>query len=485
MDTFQENIENTVKNLLAKVGEEKDASKIKRDTKIKDGLGIDSLDGIELISALEDIFQIDIPDSNFDSSLKVGDIIDLIQARLNAAAERSQGKIDKAGLIDSLRVDKSPLEKISFTPYYRNIESGLASKIKIGNKEFICLGTNDYLAIANNRKIKAAAIKAIKKYGLSMCGTPIVIGQTDINRAFELKIADFLKQDDAIAFPSGFQANTGIFQLLANKDDVIIADKNIHSSLINGCLLTKAKLRFFKHNDAEDLKLALKGSSKYRMRFVVIEGLYSTDGDIAPLDKISSLAKEFDSFLIVDDAHGIGVLGKEGRGILEKFNAYNKVDLITGSLGKAIGLSGGFISGKENIIDYFKYNCPMYFYSTALPAHIAAAAIAAIDFVQKHNDLRIKIFKYKDKLFGALKNMGYHLSASETPLFSILFGNSQQTLEFSKLLFEKQIYTVAFIPPSVPEDSPRIRILTSAYLSDKDIDKAISVFESLKKDYAG
>ncbi|HOX53831.1 MAG: aminotransferase class I/II-fold pyridoxal phosphate-dependent enzyme [Candidatus Omnitrophica bacterium] len=485
MDTLQQTIENTVKNLLVKIGEEKDAGKIKNDFSIKDDLGIDSLDGIQLISALEDTFQIDIPDRNFDSSLKVGDIINLVQSRLNASAEKIQGKIDKASLINSLRVDKSLLSEAQFNPYYRNIQSGLGGKIRIDNKEFICLGSNDYLGIANNPKIKNVAIKAIRKYGLSMCGTPIVIGQSDANRALELKIAEFLKQDDALVFPSGFQSNIGIFQLLANKDDVILADKNIHSSLINGCLLAKADLKLFRHNDTKDLETLLNNSVKYRMRFIVVEGLYSTDGDIAPLDRISALAKEFDSFLIVDDAHGIGVLGREGRGILEKFNAYKDIDLISGSLGKAIGLSGGFLAGKESIIDHFKYNCPMYFYSTALPAHIAAAGISAIDFIQAHNDIRIKIFKYKEKLFGALKDMGYRLSESKTPLFSILFRNSQETVKFSKLLFEKLVYTVAFIPPSVPEDSPRIRILASAYLKDKDIDKAIAVFKALKKEYVG
>lgn len=484
MDTLQDNIENTIKNLLVKFSEEKDASKIKKDSRIKDELGLDSLDGLELISALEDIFQIDIPDRNFDLSLKVEDIINLVQSRLNAALQQKQGKIDKAGLINSLSVDKGLLEKIKFNPYYRNIESGLGGKIKIDNKEFICLGSNDYLAIANNEKIKNAAIRAIKKYGLSMCGTPIVIGSTDLNRALELKIAEFLKQDDAIIFPSGFQSNISIFQLLADKEDVIVADKNIHSSLINGCLLTKANLKFFQHNDIKDLQAILKNSSKYRMRFIVIEGLYSTDGDIAPLDKIASLAKECDSFLIVDDAHGIGVLGKEGRGILEKFNAYDSVDLISGSLGKALGVFGGFLAGKAKIIDYFKYNSPMYFYSTALPPYIAAAAMAAIDFAKSHDDIRIKIFKYKERLFGALKAMGYRLTPSETPLFSILFSDSYQTLRFNKLLFEKLIYTVPFIPPSVPKDSPRIRLLASAYLKDKDIDKVIAVFKLLKKEYA-
>lgn len=479
------NIESIIKKLLTKIGKEKDVNKIKPTSRLAKDLGIDSFSSIELIYAMEDIFEIGIPERSFDAAMTVSNLMQAVLSRLKISPNKQENKVAKSHFLNSLKVDKSLVEKLHFNPYYRNIESGLGSKIKIDNKEFICLGSNDYLGIANNEKIKNAAIKTIKEYGLSMCGTPIVIGQTDINRALELKIAEFLKQDDAIIFPSGFQSNISVFQLLANKDDVIIADKNIHSSLINGCLLTKANLKFFQHNDTKDLEAILKNSSKYRIRFIVAEGLYSTDGDIAPLDEISTLGKKFDCFIIVDDAHGIGVLGKEGRGILEKFNAYDNVDLTSGSLGKALGVFGGFLAGNAKIIDYFKYNSPMYFYSTALPPYIAAAAIAAIDFVKSRNDIRLKIFRYKEKLFGALKAMGYRLTPSETPLFSILFKNSFETLKFSKLLFEKLIYTVPFLPPSVPKDSPRIRLLTSAYLTDKDIDKAIAVFKTLKKEYAG
>lgn len=485
MDTLANNIETTVKNLLVKIGKEKDVDKIKNDLRIVDDLGIDSLDGIELISALEDIFEIDIPDSNFDSSLTVKDIINFVNSSLTSRTQQKQGKIDKTSFINNLNLGTEVLENTRFSPYYRNIESGLGRNITIEKNQFISLGSNDYLGLAANKQMKSQAIKTIKKYGLSMCGTPIVIGQTDINRALEQKIAQFLKQDDAIIYPSGYQANIGVFQLLASKDDVIIADKNIHSSLINGCKLTQADLRFFTHNNMENLKELLAGSTKYRMRFIVCEGLYSTDGDIASLDKIAKLTKEFDAFLIVDDAHGVGVLGDEGRGILEKFNAYQDIDLLTGSLGKALGVFGGFLAGKQRLIDYFKYNSPMYFYSTALPPYIAAATIASIDFVKAHNDIREKIYKYKDRLYAALKEMGYRLTDSTTPLFSILFNDSYETIKFTQLLFKKRVYVVAFIPPSVPKESPRIRLLASAYLNNKDIDKVIAVFKDLRSSYVG
>jgi len=497
MDTLENNTLNIVKTALAEIGEENDINKIKLSSRLGEDLRIDSLDSIELIHILEDKFDIEISERTLDSSLTVENLILYIESKLKMAQPKTVKK-EKAEFINNLSmgidppdtfkgvvlsVDKSVVENLNFNPYYRLVESGLGREIAIENKKFISLGSNDYLGLANNEIIKKEAIKIIEEYGMSMCGTPIVIGQTKINRDFELKIADFLKQDDAILYPSCYQANLGIFQLLTKEDDIIIADENIHSSLITGCKLSNTKLRFFPHNNMKSLEGILKNSLERGIRFIVIEGLYSTEGNIAPLDQITNLARQYDAFIIADDAHGIGVLGREGRGILEKYDAYNDVDLITGSLGKALGLFGGFLAGREKLIDYFRYNSSMYFYSTALPPYIAAAGMRAIDFVKTHNDLRIKIWGYKDKLFNALKNMGYRLTKSETPLFSILFTDSYQTIKMAKFLFERQIYVVPFIPPSVPKDSPRIRLLPAAYLKNEDIDRVIEVFGKLKSEY--
>lgn len=388
--------------------------------------------------------------------------------------------LEKTAFIDSFYMDKTPLEKAGFNPYYLPVTSGLGRKIKIDRKELICFGSNDYLGLSNSREIKKQAGETLKKFGLSMCATAIVAGHTSINRMLEEKIARFLKQDDAIAYPSCYQCNTSLFQLLASPSDIIIADKNIHSSLIHGALLSKARLKFFPHNDIPRLKRILSAPANNRMRFIVLEGLYSTDGDTALLDEISKLAKQFDAFIIIDDAHGVGVLGKEGRGILEKYNSYKDVGLISGSLGKAIGAYGGFLAGNGKIIDYFRYNCGAYIYSTALPAHICAAAASSLDIILKRNDLRLKIYGYKEKLYGALSDMGYKLTKSLSPLFSVLFNDTAETLKMARLLFENKIYAVAFIPPSVPRKAPRIRLLTSAYLLDEDIDTAIKVFSKLK-----
>ncbi|GAI52778.1 unnamed protein product, partial [marine sediment metagenome] len=195
-------------------------------------------------------------------------------------------------------------------------QSGLGRNVKVDNKPLISLGTNDYLGIANNSHIKEAAIKTLDEFGVSMCGTPIVIGQTTINKRLEIETASFLKQEDALVFPSCYQCNMGVFSLLANKEDVIITDKKIHSSLLNGIGLCDSLFKVFPHNNTSKLEQALKRYQERRMRFIVVEGLYSTDGDVAPLREIAELAKRYNAFIILDDAHSVGVLGREGRGLL-------------------------------------------------------------------------------------------------------------------------------------------------------------------------
>ncbi len=387
----------------------------------------------------------------------------------------------KKDLIDNLYVDKKLAEEINFNPYYQLIQSGLGRSIKINNKTFVSLGTNDYLGIANNSTIKREAIKVLEEFGISMCGTPIVIGQTSINRKLEQETASFLKQDDALAFPSCYQCNMGVFKLLANEQDVIIADREIHSSLLNGIALTKASFRMFQHNRVDKLKQLLEKYQDHRIKFIVVEGLYSTNGDVPPLGKITEVAKHYDAFVIVDDAHGIGVLGNEGRGVLEVFDVFKDVDLITGSFGKAIGTFGGFLAGNKQLIDGFRYRTPMYLYSTALPPSIAAATIASLEYTKKHSELREKINKYAKKLFGALKLMKFRLTNSTTPLVSITFKTAEDTFLATKMLFEKGIYVVPFVPPSVPKKASRIRLTLNANLREEDVDYVIQVFEHIRK----
>jgi len=390
--------------------------------------------------------------------------------------------MNKADFLSQFNFDKSLAEEVGFNPYFQSIDSGMGAHVQLQGKSLINLGTNDYLGLSNKPEIKAAARDAMEEFGVSMCGTPIVIGQSALNAKLEAELARFLKQDDALVYPSCYQCNMGVFSVLANEQDVILFDKDVHSSLMNGISLTKAKWRTFPHNDLERLEDLLKNTQDRRMRFIVFEGLYSTGGDYPDLSKIIELAKKYDAFTIIDDSHGVGILGDTGRGVVELYDAFKEIDLITISLGKAIGTFGGALAGREQIVDFFRYSSSMYFYSTALPPAIAGATIEALKYIDQAQEERDKIKRYANKMYGALKEMGYTLTESESPLFSVLSKTSEETFALTKQLYERGVYAVPFIPPSVPRDAPRIRLTFNAYLSESDIDQAIPVFKEISEE---
>lgn len=384
------------------------------------------------------------------------------------------------GFEDHLKIDRGILEKAKFNPYLMEVQSALDKTVKINNKNVISLGSNDYLGIANSKELKEAAKKAIDKYGISMCGTPIVIGYTDLNKILESKISKFLGFEDSLVFPSGYQANLGAFKFLAENEDVIIMDEIAHSSLIQGARLCRAKLVKFSHNNMDELEQTLRSCKGYRKRFIAVDGLYSTEGDTAPLDKISELAKQYDAFTIVDDAHGLGILGKNGKGSLEVKNALGKIDMVTGSLGKALGCAGGFIATNSKVAEFFRYFCPPLVYSTALPPSIVAASIASLELVENSDARRKRLYKNKEMLFGSLKDMRYDLTESDTPLFSIKSKEAQEIINLARDIYEKGVYATPFVPPSVPLGSSRLRLIPHAGLGDEEINKIISVFKELK-----
>ncbi len=372
-----------------------------------------------------------------------------------------------------MKVDKTILEKADFNPYYMRVDSHLDKKIMIHDKKVISFGSNDYLGLAADNRLKDAAKKAIDSFGISLCGTPIVVGYSEVNQQLEKELASFLHKDDALCFPSGYQANLGAFKFLAGKDDIVLIDDLAHSSLVQGARLSRAKVLRFAHNDMDELKRLLELSKNYSKRFIAVDGLYSTEGDTAPLDEITELAKTHDAFTIVDDAHGLGILGNEGKGTCNGFD----VDMVTGSLGKAVGCSGGFIAAKKDVAEYFRYFCPPYVYSTALPPAIAASAIESIDIIRGADDRRSRLFRNKTTLYKGLEDEGYELTGSKTPLFSIK-ADAGKIIELARDLFDKGIYATPFVPPSVPEG--RLRLIPHARLDRDDLEQAIDCFKSLR-----
>jgi len=476
----QKQIEEKVIGLLSDYSCVENGSEISSSSRLEEDLGFDSLDRVETLMRLEEEFNVSFPDD--DKSYKtIQELVTKIGGLLNHSTAGSREQRKEISLQD-LIVDKTDVERAGFNPYYKRVESGIGRKIIIDGRELINLGSNDYLGIANSEELKKASHEALEKYGVSMCGTPIVIGQSGVNQDLERRLSEFLGTEEALVFPSGYQANSGVFQILAQEGDVIIADKYAHSSLHSGMALTRAKKRLFAHNDIEDLENLLKKSQEANRRFVVVEGLYSTEGDITPLDEVLKLSRKYNAFVVLDDAHGIGVLGDKGRGVIEHFDSLGEVDLITGSLGKAIGCFGGFIATSSEVADIFRYKMGSLIYSTALPPAISAASLRAIDMVIEGHNKREQIMKNKNKLFDALSKQGYTLTPSQTPLFSVIAGTNYEAARFSRSLHENGIYGTPFLIPSVPEGRALIRLIPHANLTEEDLYKTAQVFERIKNE---
>ncbi len=371
--------------------------------------------------------------------------------------------------------------KTGFNPYYVNVQSGLNDSLIIDGVEFINLASNNYLGIANNKRIKEATINAINKYGLSLCATPIALGGTDLYKNLSQKLSDFVELESSILYPSCYQANNGLFPAIADKNDVIIIDQFSHSSLVEGARTVGCKIRPFLHNNLDSLEKNLKNSLNYKQIFVVSESVFSTEGSIAPFAEIVELCEKYDAIPVIDDSHGIGVIGKSGKGILEHAGITDYQGIYTASLGKSIANLGGMISGKKTLIDYLKYYSPHLIYSTSITPPILAGIEKAICIIEEEFEaLGNKMWKYRNKLRDALIELGYNVRSSSAPITSIITGTSVDTLLFAKKLYEKNILATPFIYPSVPENQGVIRLIAGANLEEQTIDRAIQIFKEIK-----
>jgi len=378
-------------------------------------------------------------------------------------------------------LDDSVAREAGFNPYYPLFQSGLDDPVMIGGKPYVNLASNNYLGLSNDSRLADAAIEAIRKYGVSMCATPVASGYSDLFRNAEDTITSFSGLEASLIFPSCYQANNGLFKAIASQDDLFIFDRCAHSSLIEGIRSTDCDNRPFRHNDLDHLEGILKRSSKYSQVFVVTESVFSTEGTIASFREIYALCLQYGAVPVVDDSHGIGVLGKQGRGILEYSGITDYQGIYTASLGKALAVTGGVIAGKKSLINYMRYFTSHLIYSTAIMPAALMALIRVIEIIESEFPLiSSRLWKHTNRLAKALKNDGYKMTKSESAISSICPGNSVQTLKITKLLFQQGILTTPFIYPSVPEERGRIRLIAGANLKDESIGKAISAFKSIK-----
>ncbi len=384
-------------------------------------------------------------------------------------------------LAERINFDDSLLKNNGYNPYYVSISCGQKDPILVNGKEVINLATNNYLGLANDERIKEVYIEAIGRYGVSMCATPIAGGYTDLFEITKAKLADFIGVESVLLYPSCYQANNGIFQAVARKEDLIIFDRFAHSSLIQGIRSVGCKALPFSHNNTVSLESLLQKATGYSNIFVVTESVFSTEGSIAPFKQIYELCRKYNAVPVVDDSHGIGVIGNSGKGILSYAGIENYEGIYTASLGKAMVNNCGVVGGSEELIKYLSYWSSHLIYSTALIPAIIAGINKTIDIVLDEYDLRAKkIYLNTNLIKDALTQSGYKVTNSKTPITSVIAGTSEETIDFAKKLFTHSILSTPFVYPSVRRNEGRVRLIAGANLNDSTIERAVNLFTKLK-----
>lgn len=389
--------------------------------------------------------------------------------------------MDYKTFYEGLEIDRELVEEAGFNPYYPAIQSALDDPIIIEGKEFINLASNNYLGLANDKRVVEASVSMLQKYGASMCATPVASGYPDCYYKLERKLSEFLGIEASLIYPSCYQANNGIFTALVKKEDLVIIDHYAHSSLVEGVRAVGCKIRPFLHNDMNSLERILQKSTHKNQVFVITESVFSTEGAIAPFKEIIVLCEKYNAIPVIDDSHGIGVLGESGKGILEHAGIKNYQGIYTASLGKALANAGGVVSGPKKLIDYLKYYSSHLVYSTALPPAILGGIDKVLDIIDAEFSIRSKkMCDYQKRISDGLKSFGYSITKSVTPITSIIGGTSLDTVLISKKLCENRILSTPFIYPSVPPNGGKVRLIAGANLKEETIEQAIRIFQEMQ-----
>ena len=365
----------------------------------------------------------------------------------------------------------------------RTIESAQGAWLVIEGKRVLNLCSNNYLGLANQSELKEAARKALEELGVGPGAVRSIAGTMSIHLELEKALARFKHVEDALSFQSGINANFGTIAALAGADDAIFTDELNHASIIDGCRLTKAKRFIYPHGDAKGLREVLEKEGKsVKKKLIVTDGVFSMDGDLAPLPEIAKLAEEYEAILMVDDAHGEGVLGDHGRGIADHFGLQGRVDVEMGTMSKAFGVVGGYIAGSKELTEYLRQRARPFLFSSAVTPADVAACIAAVKLLESSDELVKKLWANARYFKEGMKSLGFDTGHSETPITPVMLGDASLARNFSKRLFEEKIFGMAIGYPTVPMGKARIRVMISAAHTQEDLDFALNRFESVGKE---
>ena len=334
--------------------------------------------------------------------------------------------------------------------------------ITIDGREYVNFGSNDYLNLAGDPRLAAAVVQAAKEYGWGAGASPLVTGRSALHERLEQRIAAFEGAEAALVFNTGFAANSGVIPALVGEGDAVFSDALNHASLIDGCRLSRAKVHVYRHRDVEHLESLLREAGGHRRRLIVTDALFSMDGDLAPLAALCDLAERYDCMLLVDEAHATGVFGERGRGVAEQCGVEDRVPIRIGTLSKALGASGGFVAGRQSLIDWLANRARSYVFSTAPPPPICAAALTALDIVEREPEARTKLLATAARLREQLRAAGWNIGPSDSQIIPIILGDEQRALAAADQLREQGVWAPAIRPPTVPPGKSCLRISLTA-----------------------
>ncbi len=375
---------------------------------------------------------------------------------------------------------ESTLEQIKADGVFKNeriIESPQGARIRVGGREYLNFCANNYLGLSSHPELVAAAHRTLDERGYGLSSVRFICGTQDVHKALEKKICEFFGTEDTIVYTSCFDANGGIFECVLGAEDAIVADKLNHASIIDGVRLAKAQRFIYEHADMSDLEAKLKDAASLRDKIIVTDGVFSMDGDLAPLDKICDLAEKHSAMVMVDESHATGFIGKTGRGTPEHFGVMKRIDVITSTLGKALGGAvGGFTTGKKPIIDLLRQRSRPYLFSNTLPPAVAGGSIAALDLISKSTELRDRLEKNAKRFREGMTAAGFDIKPGFHPIVPVMLYDPKVAQKMAEELLGEGVYVIAFTYPVVPKKQDRIRVQLSAAHTPDMVEQAVAAF---------
>lgn len=386
-------------------------------------------------------------------------------------------------LLDTLRPQLADLTSRGLYKRERQLQGPQGSAIRVAEHEVINFCANNYLGLANHPAVVEAAQEGLRRYGYGLASVRFICGTQELHKQLEGKIARFLGKDDAILYTSCFDANGGLFETLLGEDDTILSDELNHASIIDGVRLAKAKRFRYRHSDMAELENGLKEAAGSRLRLIATDGVFSMDGDMARLADICELADRHKASVMVDDSHATGFVGPTGRGTPEQMGVLDRVDIITSTLGKALGgAAGGFTCARAEVVEFLRQRSRPYLFSNSLPPMIAMAALKAVDLIDQSQDLRQRLHGNGKQLRAALEGAGFQLKPGQHPILPVMLGDAALATRMADKLLERGIYVIGFSFPVVPQGQARIRIQVSAAHTPEQLDRAAKAFTEVGKE---